>query len=382
VIANQPFVSRYRFLMLPALLAAVAVLQGWGAAPAFAQEKTLTQKIPNSEVSFDMVLVPAGKFTMGSPDAEKGRKGDEGPQFTVEVDPFYMEIHEVTWDEYNLFLENYQRISGASGGAQKIPADKLADAVTYPTPMYELEAGPVLDRMGRPGKFPAVIMSQFAAKQYTKWLSKKTGRFYRLPTEAEWEYACRAGTNTAYSFGNDPKQLDDFAWYIDNSTPKAANSDPSYHRVMERKPNPWGLYDMHGNVAEWCLDGYKEDWYKQFAGKTVKAKDEYCPPFEQYSRIIRGGSYQDEPELLRSAARLPSEKGMNNKDPQLPKSPHWLSDGFNIGFRVVAPVTEPSEADKHKYWDVDDDVTKNAMERDREIRELINPVGTNARAGG
>ena len=217
-----------------------------GSARAEEAAKPYVQRIPGTDASFNMLPIPAGKYQMGSPAAEKKRKVDEGPQFEVQVDAFFMEEHEVTWGEYNLFLENYQRLSVK---APQIPADKRADAVTYPTPMYELEAGPVLDRMGRGPKFPAVIMSQLAARQYTKWLSKKTGRFYRLPTEAEWEYACKAGTTTAYSFGDDPKLMKDYGWYFDNSA--LDDGDPAYHEIMKKKPNPWGLYDMHGNVAEW-----------------------------------------------------------------------------------------------------------------------------------
>ena len=130
--------------------------------------------IPGSKVSFKMVPIPGGKFAMGSPVSEKKRQEGEGPQFTVEAEPFWMGECEVTQAEYDLYLENYQRL--AEKGAPSIPKDKLADAVTYPTPMYELEAGPVFQRMGRGGKFPAVIMSQYAARQYTKWLSKRTGR--------------------------------------------------------------------------------------------------------------------------------------------------------------------------------------------------------------
>lgn len=340
--------------------------------PADAQ-KTYTQKIPGSDVTFDMIAIPAGTFTMGSPASEKGRNADEGPQFKVQVDGFYMETTPVTWDEYILYLSNYDKM--AKAGAPRVPKDKWADAVTYPTPMYELEAGPKLDRMGRPGRFPAVIMSQYAARQYTKWLSKKTGRFYRLPTEAEWEYACRAGSTTAYPFGNDigadGATLKEYSWYVDDSN--LSDGDPGYRRVATKKPNQWGLYDMNGNVAQWVIDQYDPNWYKQFAGKTVNWHDAINWPTRQYPRVFRGGAYDMEAEDCRSACRHHSSKDMNVKDPQLPQSPHWLTEGFNLGFRVIAPLKEPTEAEKHKYWDVDDPYTAKVLERDREIREVITP---------
>ncbi len=328
--------------------------------------KAYSQKIPGTEISFNMLPIPAGKFTMGSPDSEKKRKADEGPQFTVEVDAFWMGVTVVTQAEYGEFLENYHRL--ADKGAPAIPKDKLADAVTYPTPMYELEAGPIFDRMGRGGKYPAVIMSQLAARQYTKWISKRTGRFYRLPTEAEWEYAARAGTNSAYSYGDDAKQLGDYGWFFDNSDKE--NGGGAYREVGLKKPNAWGLFDMHGNVAEWCIDAYAADWYKQFAGKTVKASEIINWPKELYPRVIRGGGYESEAEECRSASRIGSSPKMNLKDPQLPQSPHWLSDGFWIGFRLVAPVKEPSEVEKLKFWDAEDEYTKSILQRDREIREV------------
>ncbi|MDB5299893.1 MAG: hypothetical protein JWO87_1556 [Phycisphaerales bacterium] len=349
--------------------AEVVVAPPGGTAPV-AAGKGFSEMIPGSDVSFEMVAIPAGKFKMGSPTSEKGRKPDEGPQFEVQVDAFAMGACPVTWDEYNLFLQNYSRIGGAGGpGAIHIPKDKWADAVTYPTPMYELEAGPKLDRMGRPGKFPAVIMSQLAAKQYTKWLSKRTGRFYRLPTEAEWEYACRAGTTTAYSFGDDAKGLKEVAWFFDNAELK--DGDGAYRKVGTKKPNPWGLYDMHGNVANWCIDAYDKDWYKQFEGKTVNWHDTINWPTKAYPRVIRGGSYEAEAVDCRSAARKSSDPNLNKQDPQLPKSPHWLTDAFWLGFRVVSPAVEPSEAEKLKYWDVDDKYTEGVLGRDREIREII-----------
>jgi len=360
------------------------------AAASSPEGKNFVQRIPGTDVTFEMVQVPAGTFTMGSPTSEAGRKPDEGPQVEVEVDPFYIGSHEVTWAEYNKFLQNYHRIAGLDPDKKSaIPAAKLADAVTYPTPMYELEAGPILDRMGRGDKFPAVIMSQFAARQYCKWLSKKTGRFYRLPTEAEWEYACRAGTKTAYNVGDDPKQLGDAAWYFDNS--EKEDGDGAYREVGKKKPNAWGLYDMHGNVAEWCMDAYEPNWYQKFQGKKPKALELINWPTAQYGRVIRGGGWESEKEDCRSARRIPSEPGMNQKDPQLPKSPHWITEGFWIGFRVVSPVKEPSEEEKHKFWDVDDDVTRETLKQreERTVRELVDaepvagpgPTGAASAAG-
>jgi formylglycine-generating enzyme required for sulfatase activity len=167
--------------------------------------------------------------------------------------------YEVTQSEYMTFADRYSKIPP---NAATIPQDKLADAVTYPTPLYEVDAGPILQRMGRGGQFPAVIMSHYSARQYTKWLSKKTGRFYRLPTEAELENACRAGSTSAYGFGDDPAKLAAYAWYFENS--KVENK-PSYHEVGKKQPNSWGLYDMHGNVAELVIDQYDAARYKQLS---------------------------------------------------------------------------------------------------------------------
>ena len=238
--------------------------------------KAYTEKIPGGDAGFDMVPIPGGVFKMGSPENEAERNEDEGPQHDVKIDPFWMGKYEVTWQEYELWAMQYDQFHRpkANEGEKANEYDKLADAVAWPSrPYTDMSFG-----MGKPG-YPAPCMTQLAAKMYCKWLSAKTGRYYRLPTEAEWEYACRAGAATAYSFGNDPKKLDDYAWYD-------GNSEEKYHKVGKKKPNAWGLYDMHGNVAEWCLDQYAADSYKEGEGKLLE--NPLVPSTKAYPHVVGG----------------------------------------------------------------------------------------------
>jgi formylglycine-generating enzyme required for sulfatase activity len=303
--------------------------------------KAYVEQIPGTDVKFKMAPIPGGKFTMGSPAGEKRRAADEGPQHEVAIEPFWMEEHEVTWTEYELWGLNLDKQRRKIKKAPSTARDEVVDAVAVPTnPYEEMSFG-----MGKDNGMPAICMTQFAAKVYCRWLSAKTGRYYRLPTEAEWEYACRAGTKTAYSFGNDASKLGDYAWFTDNS-------DDHYHRVATKKPNPWGLYDMHGNVAEWCIDQYSADFYTRGAGKLTK--EPLCPNTKEYGRIVRGGSWDDDADKCRSATRRASEKEWKKQDPQIPQSIWYLTDARFVGFRVVRPLRVPTPEEAKKY-EVDED---------------------------
>jgi formylglycine-generating enzyme required for sulfatase activity len=307
------------------------------AASSVADMKPYTDVIAHTDVTFDMVPIPGGKFLMGSPEGEPGRKEDEGPQHETEIKPFWMGKHEVTWDEYEIWMFSLDVQRRELAKTEPSARDKLADAVTRPTKPYtDMTFG-----MGKE-RFPAICMTQHAAKGYCKWITAKTGRYYRLPTEAEWEYACRAGTTTAYSFGDDVAKLGEYAWYFDNS-------EDAYHKVGQKKPNPWGLYDMHGNVAEWVLDQYIPDYYAGFAGKVTL--NPWIVPTKLYPMAVRGGSWDDDAEALRSAARRGSSKEWKQQDPQLPQSIWYFTDALFLGFRVVRPLEEPSAAEKAKLWD-------------------------------
>jgi len=289
------------------------------------EAKTLqnfTQKMTD-RVAFDMVAIPGGTYMMGSPESEKDRDPNEGPQHPVTVKAFWMGKCEVTWDEYDLYWQKKQDAPKAVD-----IQSKAADAVSKPTPPYADETfGHGRDMQ------PALCMTIHAAMEYCRWLSIKTGKNYRLPTEAEWEWACRAGTTTPYFFGSDDAKLGDYAWF-------AANSGEDTHKVGSKKPSPWGLHDIYGNVMEWCLDHYEKDYY----GKLPKDRPSLCPvvlPTERrFSHVARGGSWSDMAEQCRSAARRGSDKTWIKFDPQKPQSIWWLTNWDVIGFRVVRAVEE------------------------------------------
>jgi formylglycine-generating enzyme required for sulfatase activity len=269
--------------------------------------------IPNTTISYSMVPIPAGEFTMGSASGAK----EEQPAHKVRVDAFWMQAHEVTWDEYRLFMF-------ASQGGETAQKDEVVDAVSRPTrPYVEMSFG-----MGING-FPAISMTQHAANKYAEWLSARTGEFYRLPTEAEWEYACHAGAP-------EPTKLDDYAWY-------SANSQGKYQTVATKKPNAWGLYDMLGNVMEWTLDQYAP--YE--AGAKVNPWVRATKP---YPHAVRGGSWNDPADRLRCAARVPSDASWKQQDPQLPKSIWYHTDAQWLGFRLVRPAKLPGADEMYGYW--------------------------------
>ncbi len=304
-----------------------------------ADMKPYTEEIAGAEVKFEMVVIPGGKFMMGSPDDEAERKDDEGPQHEVAIDPFWMGKCEVTWDEYELWGLGLDQQRREIMRVKSTKRDELVDSISQPTKPYsDMTFG-----MGKSG-YPVICMSQLAARMYCKWLSAKTGRFYRLPTEAEWEYACRANTTAAYSFAApdklDDNKLDDYAWHFDNS-------DDKYHKVGQKKPNPWGLHDMHGNVSEWALDKYVPDYYQQFAGKTTTRP--LAVPTTLYPRVARGGCWDDDPHKLRSAARTASSKDWRMQDPQIPRSIWYNTEIYCPGFRVVRPLKVPEVKEAKLY---------------------------------
>jgi acetoin utilization deacetylase AcuC-like enzyme/formylglycine-generating enzyme required for sulfatase activity len=251
-----------------------------------AKESAGEPQVVKTKTGIEMVVIPGGFFDMGS------RKGesDESPVHRVWVSSFWMDRFEVVQEQF----KKYQISDPSHFKSPDRPLEQMnwTDAALYCN-----------ERSLAEGLEPCY--------DEETWQCSFQANGYRLPTEAEWEYACRAGTTTKYSFGNDARKLKTFTWY-------AANSAGKTHPVGQKKPNPWGLYDMHGNVAEWCNDFYSENYYRQSPEKnpkgTAKGKE----------RVLRGGAWNSTPDSIRSSCR--------SSDPSIDDT-CLASD--NIGFRCV-----------------------------------------------
>jgi formylglycine-generating enzyme required for sulfatase activity len=304
------------------------------------------ETIPGTSVAFDMVAIPGGVFTIGSPAREPLRDADEGPQREVQLTRFWMGRTEVTWDEYLAFYQA-TRSEGRSDTRALAPAAQGVDAITGATPPY----GDPDQGWGK-GSLPAITMTPHAAETYCRWLSKVTGKKYRLPTEAEWEYACRGGSKSAYFFEGSPSEFSERGWWngifgakcsgISEHAVYAGNSQGRTQKPDSVRPNPFGLLNMSGNVAELCSDLYAADAYARYPEGRVVVDP--TGPAEGTEHVVRGGSYASDAAELRSAARAPTQTDAWLKtDPQVPKSRWWYSDCTTVGFRVVCEVDLPQE---------------------------------------
>ena len=266
-------------------------------------------------VTMNLVRIEAGKFTMGSPDTEKDRSKDEGPQHQVTISrPFYIGATEVTRGQFAAFVAD---------SGYKTTAEKEGWAYAFDGKSFGKVTGASWRKVGfqQTDSHPVVCVSWDDATAFCAWLKSKTGKSALLPTEAQWEYACLAGTTTVFSFGDSPEELHKHANYCEKSCTldlswKDKDHDDGYgftSPVGSYKANPWGLYDMHGNVWEWCAD-WHADSYANADTRDPKG------PATGMARVLRGGSWYINPQRCRAAYRS------------------WSSPGFrgrSHGFRVV-----------------------------------------------
>ncbi|NCF99199.1 MAG: SUMF1/EgtB/PvdO family nonheme iron enzyme [Planctomycetia bacterium] len=322
--------------------------------------ESYTDKIPGTDLEITWVAIPVGEegypsqMKMGSPENEKNRKKDEGPNWTLQAEPFWMMKFEVTWDLFDEFRKEYGILQEIRLDPSENESNQWADAVSIPTPLWEQDARPILEGLGTQGGFPVADITQFAAMQFSKWLSKKTGTFLRLPTEAEWEYAARCGSEAEFPFTAKSESVTDHAWIFDNSEYEDPDAGypglaSGYRKVGLLKANPWGIHDLHGNVAEWTLDRYAPDTYSDRKGKTLTVEESVVWPSKIWPAVVRGGSWQDDADRCRSAARTPSSSQWQRRDPQIPKSIWWCTDAFHVGFRLIRPAQVPEN--KNRWWD-------------------------------
>lgn len=304
--------------------------------------------VPLNSLPYRMIAIQGGIFSAGSPPHETGRRQDEGPQIKVEVDSFWMGQCEITWEIYDSFLDSAFTASTRlkMQKSKDLPStiDDTIFATTHPSEIITYKGQ---HKIGERGSYPAVNMTRYAASKFCEWLSFHTGRWYRLPTEMEWEYACRAGTSTAYHFGNDPQLLSQYDVY----DPIGTRTGPE--EVRSKKPNPWGLYDMHGNVVEWCVDQYAPTRYQEWLNAGQPARNPFVGATTLFYGSVRGGSWYDDADLCRSAVRSFSHPDWQGQ--YFPESigKWWLSQADWLGFRILSPKAVPSAEEIFSLWKFD-----------------------------
>ena len=239
------------------------------------------------EPRLELVLIPAGDFLMGSPQDEEGRDDDEGPVHRVRITrPFYIGKYETTVGQFASFVRDtgYKTDPEERGGGKVLgPGKKWKQRrdANWRKPYH-----------AQSDAHPVTVVSWSDAVAFCRWLSGFAGVEIRLPTEAQWEHACRAGTRTRFHYGDDEGsgRLSDYAWYVDNSGGKL-------HPVGRKPPSPWGLFDMHGSAGEWCLDVFDRTYYSRSSSADPEG------PSKGNGRVVRGGCWLDEAKYARSANR-------------------------------------------------------------------------------
>jgi formylglycine-generating enzyme required for sulfatase activity len=300
------------------------------------------KEIINS-IEIKLVLIPNGTFMMGSPIEEEGRYDNEVQHKVTISRDYYLGVTEVTQGQYEKVMgtnpSKFQKQVILNKDSSMYPVEKVSweDAVSFCKRLSELPD------------------------------EKTAGRVYRLPTEAEWEYACRAESETAFHFGGSSKLSDDFAWF--------GNSNKQTHPVGQKKPNAWGLYDMHGNAAEWVIDGYA-NYMPQEA--VVNAAKDWARTDKPDPRAVRGGSWEFPAAECRSSARLPSDdEAWKYQDPNLPLSPWWYTDdpARGVGFRLLRPLQTLPRMEIEDFWKIDsEDIQYDVDDRLNEGRGVLGLV--------
>lgn len=273
------------------------------------------ERIPGTDVFIEMIPIPAGKDDRGKP-----------------IAPFWMGRFEITVSQYRAYMKLHEKIkvARATPGRDVKPVFSVnqIDAVTAPTEVYDPS---FRFEYGESDDSPMLSMTQYAARQYTKWLSLLTGRSYQLPTKSEWTHACRGNTDTKWSFGNDETLAPQYAvcWF----QPKG---EIMPQKVGSRQPNPFGLYDMHGNLSEWVIDD--------------------APGAERYqTHLMCGGNWMKDPLECCSDSVIECDEEFWEEDPNVPLSPWWLagSDAQMVGFRIMSPLVKPGLNEQQDKWNTD-----------------------------